>query len=29
MQDAAPAGSVEELIDGFSIVPREPAAARA
>ena len=24
MQDASPAGSVEELIDGFSIVPREP-----
>jgi hypothetical protein len=28
MQDASPASSVEELIDGFSVAPREPAAAR-
>jgi hypothetical protein len=28
MQDASPEGSVEDLIEGFAVVPREPAAAR-
>jgi len=28
MQDAAPAGSLEELIDGFAVAPRAAAAAR-
>jgi len=28
MQDAAPAGSLEELIDGFAVASRAAAAAR-
>jgi hypothetical protein len=28
MQDAAPDGSVDELLDGFALRPSEPAAAR-